>query len=246
MKRIIAIGGGEVRHNETFTIDKEIVSSIQKQRPKVLFIPTASNEPKGYIERIEELYGKRLGCEVNTLYLIEGNTTKELAHKMILDSDLIYVGGGNTKNMLRIWEKYSVNDALREAYERGVVLSGLSAGSICWFESGHSDSDTYENGVESPFIRLKALGLIQGIHCPHYNEEGRSEDFKNMIFSSGEIGIAIENKCAIEFVDDKYRIIKSDEGAKAYKVYKFDDKVIEEELKNTEEYKSIESLLGNY
>lgn len=245
MRRIIAIGGGEIRCNETLEIDKEIVSSTQRERPKLLFIPTASNEAQGYIERIEELYGKKLGCHVNTLYLIDSNTTKELARRMILDSDIVYVGGGNTKNMLKVWGKYSVNIVLKEAYKKGVILSGLSAGSICWFESGHSDSCTYENGVESPFVRLKALGLIQGIHCPHYNEEGRREDFKRMIYSSGEIGIAIENKCAIEFLDDKYRIIKSDEGAKAYKVFRHKDEIIEKELINTNEYEFINALYTN-
>lgn len=242
MKRIVAIGGGEIRLNETFEIDSQIVSAIQKSKPRVLFIPTASNEPDGYIQRINELYGTRLGCDVSTLFLIEGKTSKETARNMILSSDIIYVGGGNTKNMLKVWREYSVDDALKEAYEEGIVLTGLSAGSICWFESGHSDSNINDNGNDSSFIKLEALGLIQGIHCPHYNEKGRRTDFKKMILSTNEVGIALDNNCAIEFLDSNYRIIKSDIKAKAYKVYRSQGNIIEKELINTKEYKTIESL----
>lgn len=244
MKRIIAIGGGEITDNETFNIDEKVVLAANKEVPKLLFIPTASGEPQGYIDSIQKIYGEKLGCEVKTLYLIEGKTSTDMAKEIILESDIIYVGGGNTKRMLEVWRQYSVDKALEEAYDKGVILSGLSAGSICWFNSGHSDSITYETGVKSPYIQVKGLGLISGLHCPHHNEDDRCQEFDKMVYLTGEIGIAIENNCAIDFYDDKYKIIKSNKSSKAYKIYRVGEKIIHKELTNTNEYKEISTLFS--
>ncbi|QUI25750.1 Type 1 glutamine amidotransferase-like domain-containing protein [Vallitalea pronyensis] len=241
---MIAIGGGEIRYDETLAIDKEIVLAANKEVPEILFIPTASGEPQGYVESIQKLYGQKLGCKVKTLYLLNNQTSSDEAREMILNTDIIYVGGGNTKRMLQVWKQYSVDKSLKEAYEKGVVLSGLSAGSICWFESGQSDSNTYEQGVKSPYIRLKALGLIPGLHCPHYNEDNRLEEFDKMVQESSEVGIAIENNCAIDFKSDEFRIIKSDKSSKAYRIYKVEDNLIHDELTNINEYKSIDRLFN--
>lgn len=244
MKRIIAIGGGEIKDNETILIDQRVVFAANKKNPKLLFIPTASGEPQGYVNSIQKVYGEQLGCEVKALLLLEGSTSVDEARKMILKSDIIYVGGGNTKRMLEVWKEYSIDEALKEAYARGIVLSGLSAGSICWFNSGHSDSITYETGVKSPYIQIKGLGLIKGLHCPHYNEEDRAEEFEKMVAQTDEIGIAIENNCAIDFCEDEYKIIKSDESAKAFKIYRQGEEIIYRELTNTCEYKKVSELFS--
>lgn len=223
MKRIIAIGGGQIEDKETFFIDQEIVSAANKKRPRLLFIPTASNDSEEYTNSIEEIYGKELGCEVETLYLVKGNTPADRARERILNSDIIYVGGGNTEQMLKVWRQYSVDKAMVEAYERGIVLSGLSAGAICWFSTG--------------------LGLVNGLYGPHYNMKKMKESFNQLIYSSKTIGIAVEDNCAIDIRDDQYKIIKSKESAKAYRLKRVVNEFIRDELTNTKDYQSINKLL---
>ena len=103
---------------------------------------------------------------------------------------------------------------------KGIVLSGLSAGSICWFKYGHSDSESFSGEDNWSYIKVDGLGLIRAFHCPHCNEDDRSEDFSRMIEEYDESGIALKNNCAIVIVDDTYRVISFQEDAKAFKVYK--------------------------
>lgn len=105
--------------------------------------------------------------------------------------------------MMRLWRRLGVDTLLIAAYENGTVLSGISAGSICWFDSGHSDSMSFYNPRKWKYINVKGLGLISGIHCPHYNSMTlgvpRRKHFRDMIRKTGGIGIAIENNCAIRW-----------------------------------------------
>ncbi len=210
---IVAIGGGEMHKGETTAIDKYIVSLAKKVNPKLLFIPTASNDAAGYIKTAKRHFGS-LGCEVTSLCLTSGGLTAQKARESILNSDIIYVGGGNTKFMMEVWKEYGVDSCLREAFEKGVVLSGLSAGSICWFLSGHSDSLLDENG-EGEHIFVDGLGIIPYIHCPHYDEVGR-ETFDDMYRGMDRKAIALENCVALAYVDGVYSVVKSDETKKAY------------------------------
>src|SRR3989338_3503001 len=140
MGKIIAIGGGEIGRPgypvETTKIDREIIRLTGKKSPKLLFLPTASSDDSGYAKVVEKHFGKRLGCRVDVLYLIGTKTAAREIEKRVLQSDIIYVGGGNTLKMLKIWRKRGVDRALEKAYKKGIVLSGVSAGSICWFDSG--------------------------------------------------------------------------------------------------------------
>lgn len=231
MGNIIAIGGGELRKYETRLIDEEIIKATGKERPQLLFIPTASNEAEGYVKTVKTVFGDELGCAVDVLYLIEGNTTMEVAREQILKADIVYVGGGNTKKMLEIWHQYEIDTVLKDAFKKGTVLSGLSAGSICWFGAGHSDSQAFTEGNEWHYIKVKGLELIQGIHCPHFDEGNRREDFLNMMCSENDVGIALENNTAIYIKDDSYKILKADLDKKAYKIYHVDGKVQCEEIK---------------
>jgi dipeptidase E len=215
MGRIIAIGGGEISELETFPIDRYIVEQSGVDSPRALFIPTASGEPEGYIETFHHVYGEKLGCETDVLLLLNGEISHGEIHEKILSADIIYVGGGDTGKMLSVWKNHRVDEYLKEAYLAGKILAGLSAGSICWFKYGHSEIS--EDPVE--FIRLVAMGLIDAIHCPHYNELERREDFDEMMRGSELVGYAIEDQCAIDFYEGSlYRVIKAAEHAKAYKI----------------------------
>lgn len=246
VKKIVAIGGGEIKDSETLAIDKEIIRLTQKKRPKLLFIPTASSDSEDYYKDVENYFGKKLGCKTDVLYLLkETPSPKEIRNK-ILDSDIIYVGGGNTLKMMKLWRRLGVDKVLKIAWEKGIVLCGLSAGSICWFESGLSDSMSFYNPKKWKYINVRGLGFIKGIHCPHYDKETlgipRQTHFSNMIQKIGGIGIAIDENCAIEFLDDKFRVITSKKSAKAFRVYKKNGKVISQEIEQTNRLMPIATL----
>ncbi len=243
MGTIFAIGGGEIGDFETINIDKQIVECAKVERAKALFIPTASNDAGGYVDTFRRVYGEHLGCEIDTLLLVNNSLLLNDIREKILNADIIYVGGGNTRKMLEIWRRYKVDECLKEAYEKGVILSGLSAGSICWFKNGHSDSLSFDGDGEWKYIVIDALGFIDVIHCPHFNEDIREENFKEKLMEYDGVGIAIENNCAIEFKDGYYKIHKSNSDAKAYKMYKLNGEIVKIELDNVSEYKELENLL---
>lgn len=247
MKKIIAIGGGEIGRPgfpvETTEIDKEIINLTGKKNPKLLFIPTASSDSESYYETVKKHFGDTLGCETDVLYLIKNNLTKEEIEKKVFSSDIIYVGGGNTLKMMKVWKKYGLDMILKEAYERGIVLSGLSAGSICWFKWGNSDSRKSVN-PDAGMIKVSGLNLIKALHCPHYDfEEHRKPELKKMMSKTSGVSIAIDNCCAIQIIDDKYKVICSKETANAYKVYWKANKFYEEIIPKEQEFKPLKELL---
>jgi dipeptidase E len=244
MKKIVAIGGGEIGRAgysvETGEIDKEIIRLSGKKNPKLLFIPTASVDSESYFGDIKNYFGKNLGCEVDVLYLIKERLLKKEIENKIFSADIIYVGGGNTLKMMKVWRKIGVDKLLRGAYIKGITISGISAGAMCWFDSGHSDSMKFYNPKEWKYINVKGIGIVKGIFCPHFNGQSfgksRKEHFEKMIKKNGGVGIAIDNKCAIEIIDDKYfKIISSAADASAYRVYKKCGKIISKKIKQTSE-----------
>lgn len=224
MKKIIAIGGGEIGRpgvkNETLGIDRQLIKSTGKNKPRLLFLPTASGDAEKYIDFIYSYFGKRLGCQVDVLTLTKNVYSKKELRDKIFKADIVYVGGGNTLKMMKIWRKLGVDVLLREAHSKGVVMSGLSAGSICWFRYGNSDSARFGKNKAASMIRVKALGLLPFLHCPHYDIEiGREVSLKKMMKRTSGVAIAIDNCAAINVVDDRFRILRSRPTANAYKVY---------------------------
>ncbi len=222
MGKIVAIGGGEIAERETLAIDKEIVSLTGKVSPKALFIPTASGDAPKYWQSFQELYGQELGCETEVLHLIGVSPTKEELEQRILSTDLVYVGGGNTLKMMKRWRRLGVDKVLEEAFRKGIVLSGVSAGCICWFAWGHSDSMAFYQPDRWRYVRVKGMGLIDALVCPHFDGETagveRRLNFQQMVQKHSDVGIAIDDNCAIEVVGDSYKVITSKAGAGAYKL----------------------------
>lgn len=213
---IIAIGGGEIATGETRKIDEFIVSCAKKEQPRLLFIPTASMDAPGYIETVKSVYSS-LGCVVDALCLYTETITDEEIKTKISTADIIYVGGGNTLRMMETWKKYHVDKYLIDAYKEGKVLSGLSAGAICWFKKGHSDSLFFENPANTEFIFVEGLGFVPYIVCPHYDEEER-KSFDDMIKTQELDGIALEATTALVYDNQEYKIIRANHN---YHVYLF-------------------------
>lgn len=248
MGKIIAIGGGENGRPgfeyETEAIDKEIIRLTGKENCNILFIPTASSDSDGYISCMRNIFEKKLNCNMTTLELTKNDYSEFDLREIILNTDAIYVGGGNTQKMIAIWEEKGVDKILHEAYNKGIVLSGLSAGSICWFKYGNSDSLKFEDG-STELIKVKGLNLINALHCPHYNKEmNRKESLKEMMKITDTVAIALDNCTALEIVDDEYRIISSDSLARAYKTYWKDGIYHEEVIEEKDEFLSIDTLLN--
>jgi dipeptidase E len=172
-KVIVAIGGGEIRTKGTAPIDQELIRLAKKKHPMLLFIPTASSDSDRYWKHIQEYFGEFLKCRTDVLFLIKEQPSREQIRRKISSADIIYVGGGNTLLMMRIWRRLGVDHLLKGAYENGTVLAGISAGSICWVDSGHSDSMSFYNPRKWKYINVRGLGLLKGIHCPHYNSMTR-------------------------------------------------------------------------
>ena len=246
-KVIVAIGGGEIRTRGTARIDREIIRLSNKKNPKLLFIPTASSDSERYWKHVQEYFGKFLKCKADVLFLVKEQPSKEQIQRRILSADIIYVGGGNTLQMMRQWRRLGVDEFLKAAYENGTVLSGISAGSICWFDSGYSDSMSFYNRKAWKYINVKGLGLIKGILCPHYNGMTRGiprrKHFRDMIRKTGGIGIAIENNCAIEFIDNRfYKVIVSKNYSRAYRIYKTGGEVTTRQIRQENQLAPVESL----
>lgn len=219
MKKIVAIGGGELGA-ETEPLDRFIVELSGRENPRLLFVPTASYDAEGYIEAVRAQFG-RLGCRVDALRLYSCENTPAAVEKIgekIRSADIVYVGGGDTESMMRKWAQFRADAFLRQAYERGAVLSGLSAGSICWFSAGYSDSEFFDR--ENPYPRYKwvrGLGLLPYLHCPHYDEEGYHAFDEAMRGQSAE-GFALENGTALVALDGRLSVRRADPAKKAYRL----------------------------
>ena len=167
MGKIVTIGGGDLERN--ILIHKRIIELTKKINPKALYIPTASGENENNINKFKKVYGEKLKCQTDILYLLKVKPSRRQLSEKILSADLIYVGGGNTLMMMKRWRFLGVDKLLKTAYQKAIVLSGISAGSICWFESGHSDSMSFYHPNNWNYINVHGIGLIKGIHCHHFN-----------------------------------------------------------------------------
>jgi dipeptidase E len=241
-KHIVAIGGGEIRHLKTLAIDKEIVSLSHKKHPRLLFLPTASSDSENYVQAIEKVYGKKLGCKISSLLLLREKPNKKEIKEKIFSADIIYVGGGNTLKMMKLWRQLGVDILLKSAYNKGTVLCGISAGAICWFQYGHSDC--HPDGWD--YIRVKGMGVLKGLLCPHFDGQTRGikrkKSFSHMIEKVGGHGVAIENHAAIIFRNDTFRVINSKKNSKAYKLYKKKGKIISISIETRKEYSPLKTL----
>ena len=250
--RIVAVSGGEIGRPkkegghypiETLPIDKEIVRLTGKKNPKLLFIPTASGDSRSYYAVIQNYFGKRLGCNTEALYLFKDRPTRKEVEARISGADIIYVGGGNTLRMLKLWRKLGIDKLLEKAGKQGKVLSGISAGAICWFKYGNSDSLKFSDG-RNPLIKVWGLDFVPLMICPHYDVEAdRKPSLRRMIKGQGGIAIALDNCTAIQVQDGQYRILTSSRNAHAYKVYRKDGKVIQEQIPVSKDFKSLDELI---
>ena len=209
-RHIVGLGGGGDTVEQTDRLYAYILGLTGKERPRVLFIPTASADSPEYTVWFYERF-RHVG-EPSHMHVFPWPPKD--ARELILAQDVIHVGGGNTANMLAIWRLYGIDAALREAWERGVVLCGASAGMICWFEAGVTDS--YGPQLEG----MQCLGFLPGSACPHYDgEELRRPRYRELVDGGFPGGIAAEDGVGVHYVGTEIsEIVTCRPGATAYRV----------------------------
>lgn len=217
MIKIVAIGGGNnsnIDKNglpqiyEQERIDREIISLSGKQHPNILFVSHASDKEYqiGSYNKLVNTFGTMYSCPINLLS-IEMLEDKHLVNFLLEWADVIYVGGGNTKAMMKLWRFYGFDELIKQHCE-DKVLCGLSAGANCWFKYSCSDYLQMElNNPELPFMPLAGTGLIDLVFNPHANFDGRLEGMKKVLRAIPMNGLSLSNNMAIEFVDDNYKLI---------------------------------------
>ncbi|PIC84676.1 peptidase E [Sporosarcina sp. P1] len=176
---ILAISGGGFSKEDKAYIDEYLLKIPKRQGPlKIAFIPTASNDAQGYIDKFYEAFKTE-----HTSHLTIKDFESQNIQENVNSLDIVYVGGGNTQNMLEIWKRTRFDVVLKNAYQNGVILAGISAGAMCWFETCFSEKN------EQEYEEFEGLGLLKGSLCPHYNDKERREAFDN--WSANQTGIKL-------------------------------------------------------
>ena len=220
-KQIIAIGGGGFgRTPGEGLIEKYILDQSEKDVPNICFIPTATGDNEAYKVNYYSTFSK-LDCSPSHLDFFK--RTPDLK-ELILKQDIIFVGGGNTKSMLAVWKDWGLDLVLKEAYEKGVIMSGVSAGAICWFDQGITDSWAEDLKV------MDCLGFIEGACCPHYDEEPQRKPSLNKFITEKVLKscYAVDGGCALHIEDEKeFKSVVFSENKNSFLVEMKDNKVAE-------------------
>jgi peptidase E len=199
-RRAIPCGGRELFFP---ALVDHLLSFAARKRPKVLLIPTASGDSDGYLLTF---YQQLAGRDVELSHLALFHRTVDDIDGLIRDQDVVVVSGGNTANLLAIWRLHGVDRALRAAYDAGTVMTGWSAGALCWFEGGTTDSFTPElSGLRD------GLGFLEGSVSPHYDSEARRPTVYAREIANGlPPGIALDDGVAAVYEDERLAEVVSE------------------------------------
>jgi dipeptidase E len=251
MGKIVALGGGVFMGKDENTwpammrpTHQEIFALSGKKNPNTLFIPTAADDSEARIKGFEKYYSG-LGCDVDVLRLVNKHPDPAEIKAKIAAADIIYVTGGKTFRMVAKWKRLGIDALLKQAYQRGTVMAGHSAGAICWFTYGCSDSfsDSPSPAKRKPF-RVTALGIFDALLCPHYDSEPvRQPALKEIMKRTPrQVAIALDEYAGLEIVDGNYRFLTARAEAKVRRTYWQAGEYIIEELKPTRQFRDVKEL----
>ena len=228
MKRIfVSIGGGELKNKTTAPIDAYIAALAKSRvadggRGYALFFPTASHDSNPYFNSFRKTYTSLFDMKSDVAILTKGLMSVEHVAEKILKANLIYVGGGDTLYLMQIWRETGIDKLVWEAYRRGAILAGLSAGAIMWFEDIYTDSL-----VAGEYAPYRGLGTIKGAATPHYNSR---PEFDRVAKENGyPLSYAIEDDAAILF-EDEAPVGALSSGGSAYLIRSDNGGIIKERL----------------
>jgi peptidase E len=230
-KTIFAMGGGGfTAEPRNPALDDFVLSLARRREARILFLPTASGDPNAQIAAFRSAFGNR-ACVPHHLSLFRLEQEPADLRELILAQDIVYVGGGSMRNLLAIWREHGLDQFLREAWNEGVVLAGLSAGAMCWFDHGI----TCSTGRPAP---VRGLGLLPGSFSVHYDgDPTRRPVFLDAVARGAmPAGYGADDGVGLLF-DDRalVRIVSSRPAARAYRVQagadaQVDETVLEPEL----------------
>ncbi len=230
-KRIIAIGGGEIKNKTTLEIDRYIAELAKQHagevRANALFIGTASHDSMPYFNSFRKTYTSVFDIKAEVALIVYGEMDKQKIADKIYKADCIYIGGGDTLFMLEKWKEFGLDKLIIDAYNNGKIICGLSAGAICWFKDMYTDYEIMR-GQSADYVLKKGLGILDGCMCPHFDD--REKDFCEAL-KSGDIKscYCVENNSAIEFVDGIFtKSISS--GGKAYYITYDGEQITKKEI----------------
>jgi peptidase E len=218
-RKILIAGGG---YGTAFI--RYMAQLTGKPRPKLLYLPTASGDsPQGIISWYQSCAPLNVEASHQISFIASTRQTRSW-EDVLLSVDGIVCSGGNTLNQQVIWKAHGIDVILRQAWDRGIVLGGASAGSLCWFEEGTTDSRP------KVLSKVECLGLLKGSHSPHYDAEKDRRPLYQKLIGSGQMkpGYACDNDAGLYFEDNTVkRVVNTRAGAKCYYVSVVDGKVVE-------------------
>jgi dipeptidase E len=228
LKRIFAMGGGGFTMDPSDpALDRFILSLAGRPIPRICFLPTASGDPDDHIARFHAAFDSEL-CEPSHLSLFRLGRRPVAVAEHLLSQDIVYVGGGSMVNLLAIWAAHELDRILVDCWRQGIVLAGLSAGSMCWFEAGITTS----SGGPEP---ARGLGILPGSNCVHYDGEPARRPIYLEAVRRGLIpgGYGVDDGAGLLFEGTRLdRVVSSRPDAKAYRVQARDGAVTQTPLQS--------------
>lgn len=236
VKQIIALGGGGFSGRpDNVLLDEYMLKQTGKDKPKILFSPAAGGDSKEYIDKFYNFYSK-LSCIPNHITLSKRKYTEKKLEKILLSQDVIFFGGGSPAFLMKLIRKNHLTPLLRRAWNKGIILSGMSAGAIIWFQQG------FKNHEGNIFIPIRCLGFLKGSFCPHYDSSSfLRKNYLDLIRNKLIInGYGVEDDTALHFIGNELKqVITSEKGKLAYNIILQNRKVKEKKL--TVKYLSSEN-----
>jgi peptidase E len=228
VRQIVAFGGGGFSmESGNPLLDEYVLSLCRRERPRVCFLPSASGDADHYVVRFYRAFRSER-CEASHISLFRREQGPEDLRAHLLAQDLIYVGGGSVISLLGVWRAHGIDGILREAWEAGVVLCGLSAGSLCWFAEAVT-------GFHGAPRRVEGLGLLPYSNCVHYEPgSDRQTSYQEFVRAGMRCGYAAQDGAALHFVDTELSgVVASRPAARGFRLDAADDGVVETGLATT-------------
>jgi dipeptidase E len=222
LRQIVAFGGGGFSmESGNPLLDDYVLGLSRRRRPRVCFLPSASGDADHYIVRFYRAFPADR-CEASHVSLFRREQGPDDLRGHLLSQDLIYVGGGSVLSLLGVWRAHGIDEILRKAWEGGVVLCGLSAGSLCWF-------DEAVTGFHGAPRRVEGLGLLPFSNCVHYERGSeRRRAYHEFLRAGMRSGYAAEDGAALHFVGTELsRVVASRPGARGYRLDAIGARVVE-------------------
>jgi len=223
MRQVVAFGGGGFsQESGNPLLDDYVLGLTEAMSPRICFLPTASGDADHYIVRFYNAFRDLATPSHVSLFRRERGVNDIRSH--LLSQDLVYVGGGSLISLLGVWRAHGIDSILREAYEAGVIMCGLSAGSLCWFAEAVS-------GYHAEVNRVPALGFVRHSNAVHYGDGDRRGAFHRHLLEGMPAGFAAEDGAALRFVGDELvETVTSRSGAGAYRLERRGSDVLETRL----------------